>query len=192
LPRCHSLTCAKSASRTYATHALKEAVEKSQFECLLRDICDTCGIEAVERYRGSRAARRTCIEAVEQHVKRYRGSRAARRTCLPRAAAAWQGLGSRGCGGALSTDPCQIGWGTRAPACVSIRQHTSAYVSIRQHTSAYVSIRQHTSAEALSLPRSCSRPLKKCFVKSKGYGRSCSTLVFLGPHSLIVVCLKAS
>ncbi len=27
-------------------------------------------------------------------------------------------------------------------ACVSIRQHTSAYVSIRQHTSAYVSIRQ--------------------------------------------------
>ncbi len=30
-------------------------------------------------------------------------------------------------------------------ACVSIRQHTSAYVSIRQHTSAYVSIRQHTS-----------------------------------------------
>jgi hypothetical protein len=33
-----------------------------------------------------------------------------------------------------------------AQACVSIRQHTSAYVSIRQHTSAYVSIRHHTSA----------------------------------------------
>jgi uncharacterized protein GlcG (DUF336 family) len=50
-------------------------------------------------------------------------------------------------------------------ACVSIRQHTSAYVSIRHHTSAYVSgrmkmkriyyeneadvsIRQHTSADA--------------------------------------------
>jgi hypothetical protein len=27
-----------------------------------------------------------------------------------------------------------------SPACVSIRQHTSAYVSIRQHTSAYASI----------------------------------------------------
>ncbi len=34
---------------------------------------------------------------------------------------------------------------TRAPAHVSIHQHTSAYVSIRQHTSAYVSIRQNTS-----------------------------------------------
>jgi hypothetical protein len=32
----------------------------------------------------------------------------------------------------------------RAPAYVSIRQHTSACVSIRQYTPAYVSIRQHT------------------------------------------------
>jgi hypothetical protein len=31
-------------------------------------------------------------------------------------------------------------------ACVSIRQHMSAYVSIRQHTPAYASMRQHTSA----------------------------------------------
>jgi isocitrate/isopropylmalate dehydrogenase len=33
-------------------------------------------------------------------------------------------------------------------ACVSIRQHASAYVSIRQHTPAYISIHQHTSAYA--------------------------------------------
>jgi hypothetical protein len=58
-----------------------------------------------------------------------------------------------------------------APACVSMRQHTSAYVrdveetedptpavvddDYRQHTSAYVSIRQHTSAYVSTRTRCC-------------------------------------
>jgi hypothetical protein len=35
-----------------------------------------------------------------------------------------------------------------APACASMRQHTPAYASIRQHSPKCISIRQHTSAYA--------------------------------------------